>query len=71
MDDHTKGEELGLATEGAMLTEVEIKALAGGEKKIDFPMPGEVAEPAEEKKHSHQMPDEGQLTVIEEKGQEA
>jgi hypothetical protein len=69
MDEHTKGEELGLATEGSMLTEKEIKEL-GKEPEIDFPMPGEIADLEEEKEHLHEMPEPDRFKVIGEDGKE-
>lgn len=69
MDDHTRGEELGLQTEGAMLTEAEIKELSRNDAPLDFPEPGEIADPEKEKTHSHAMP-EGEVHIIDEQGKE-
>lgn len=67
MDNHTRADELGQETEGAMLSEEEIKSLSGSDHKIDYPMPGEVADPEKEKGHLHTMP-EGEVEIIDEDG---
>jgi hypothetical protein len=51
MDDtHNKSTELSLDTEGAILSEQEIRQM-NKMPEVDFPMPGEVAHPEE---HQHQ-----------------
>ncbi len=68
MDEHTQGEELGLATEGTILSEEDVKEMQKP-AEIDFPMPGEVPTKEEEAQHSHRMPENAEF--IDEEGKKS
>ena len=65
MDEHTQGEELGLATESSILSEQELREMEKP-RGIDYPMPGEVPDKQDEEKHSQAMPES--VEVIDEYG---
>ncbi|HSI20428.1 MAG TPA: hypothetical protein VLA04_01795 [Verrucomicrobiae bacterium] len=67
MDEHTKGEEMSLKTDGAFMSEEEVKDLGQESTAVENPEPGTVAPPTSEHDHLHTMP-EGEVHVINEDG---
>jgi hypothetical protein len=68
MQDHrSRGEEYGLATEGAYLSETEIKELSKGSKHSNMPEEGVARDPHLDQPHAHKMP-EGNIQLIDEEG---
>jgi hypothetical protein len=67
MDEHGKSDELSLSSDGAFMTEEEIKEAVKPHGEGDFPDKGELPDPEEEKGHLHHMP-EGEVHYIDENG---
>lgn len=65
MDEHSKSEELSLASDGAFMTEEEIREAVKPHNTGDIPDEGEVQ--PEEGEHLHHMP-EGEVHYIDEDG---
>lgn len=67
MDEHSKSEELSLASDGALMDEQEVREAVKEHDDTSFPDKGETQDPAEVAEHLHHMP-EGEVQYIDENG---